>query len=173
MRIVMEDINKLMRKFSIFENDIIESFISSGGPGGQHVNKTASCVYLKHIPTGIEVKCQSQRSQASNRITARKILVKRIEELYLNKNDISLLSDAIGNFQQLKTCEVAENDLQGLPSTMRSLSNLTKLDIRGMPRNSVSSAFLESLVSLKDVYASSELGGQLTSPYITTRFTVH
>ena len=74
----MEDINKLMRKFSIFENDIIESFISSGGPGGQHVNKTASCVYLKHIPTGIEVKCQSQRSQASNRITARKILVKRI-----------------------------------------------------------------------------------------------
>ena len=96
-----------------------------------------------------------------------------LEELYLNKNDISLLSDAIGNFQQLKTCEVAENDLQGLPSTMRSLSNLTKLDIRGMPRNSVSSAFLESLVSLKDVYASSELGGQLTSPYITTRFTVH
>ena len=77
----MEDINKLMRKFSIFENDIIESFISSGGPGGQHVNKTASCVYLKHIPTGIEVKCQSQRSQASNRIMARQILIKRIEEL--------------------------------------------------------------------------------------------
>src|SRR3989339_808131 len=82
MRIVMEDINKLMRKFSIFENDIIESFISSGGPGGQHVNKTASCVYLKHLPTGIEVKCQSQRSQSANRIMARQILVKRIEDLF-------------------------------------------------------------------------------------------
>lgn len=81
----MEDINKLLQKFSIFENDIIESFISSGGPGGQHVNKTASCVYLKHIPTGIEVKCQSQRSQAANRITARRILVKRIEDLYLKR----------------------------------------------------------------------------------------
>ena len=70
-----------MLKMGISENDIRESFISSGGPGGQHVNKTASCVYLKHIPTGIEVKCQSQRSQASNRIMARQILIKRIEEL--------------------------------------------------------------------------------------------
>ena len=70
-----------MAKFVIYEKDIRESFISSGGPGGQHVNKTASCVYLKHIPTGIEVKCQSQRSQAANRVMARKILVKRIEDM--------------------------------------------------------------------------------------------
>jgi len=77
----MEEISKRMLKMGISENDIRESFISSGGPGGQHVNKTASCVYLKHIPTGIEVKCQSQRSQASNRIMARQILIKRIEEL--------------------------------------------------------------------------------------------
>jgi len=76
-----DNISDRMAKFGIYEKDIRESFISSGGPGGQHVNKTASCVYLKHIPTGIEVKCQSQRSQAANRVMARKILVKRIEDM--------------------------------------------------------------------------------------------
>ncbi|MEW6026927.1 MAG: peptide chain release factor-like protein [Planctomycetota bacterium] len=78
----MENIAKQMAKLGISDKDIRESFISSGGPGGQHVNKTASCVYLKHIPTGIEVKCQTQRSQAANRILARQILAKRIEDLY-------------------------------------------------------------------------------------------
>lgn len=63
------------------EEDIIESFIRSGGPGGQNVNKTSTCVYLKHIPTGIEVKCQRERTQALNRIIARKILGKKVREL--------------------------------------------------------------------------------------------
>lgn len=76
-----DNLSERMAKFGVYEKDIRESFISSGGPGGQNVNKTASCVYLKHIPTGIEVKCQSQRSQAANRILARQILVKRIEDI--------------------------------------------------------------------------------------------
>ncbi|MDD4183782.1 MAG: peptide chain release factor-like protein, partial [Candidatus Omnitrophica bacterium] len=58
----------------IREEDIVEKFIRASGPGGQFVNKTSSCVYLKHIPTGIEVKCQKERSQALNRYAARKIL---------------------------------------------------------------------------------------------------
>ena len=61
------------------EEDIIEKFIRSQGPGGQHVNKTSSCVYLKHIPTGIEVKCQKERSQALNRYIARKLLIEKIK----------------------------------------------------------------------------------------------
>ncbi len=69
-----------MGTLNIREGDIEESFIRSGGKGGQHVNKTSTCVYLKHIPTGIEVKCQSGRSQALNRYRARVILVQKIEQ---------------------------------------------------------------------------------------------
>lgn len=68
-----------MRKFGILEKDLDEKFIRSQGKVGQKVNKTASCVYLKHRPSGIEVKCQRERSQALNRFLARRILVNKIE----------------------------------------------------------------------------------------------
>ncbi|MBU0687234.1 MAG: peptide chain release factor-like protein [Candidatus Margulisbacteria bacterium] len=74
-----------MQRLGINESDIIEKFIRSGGAGGQNVNKTATCVYLKHIPTGIEVKCARERSQALNRFLARRILVDKIESQILGK----------------------------------------------------------------------------------------
>lgn len=77
-----------MRKMSelgIREADISESFVRAQGPGGQKVNKSSSCVYLKHIPTGIEVKCQVERSQALNRVIARELLLKKIENMRLNQ----------------------------------------------------------------------------------------
>lgn len=74
-----------MYALNIYEKDIKESFIRSGGKGGQNVNKTSTCVYLKHIPTGIEVKCQKERSQALNRYHARVILLKKIEQLIKGK----------------------------------------------------------------------------------------
>ncbi|MDD5595063.1 MAG: peptide chain release factor-like protein [Candidatus Omnitrophica bacterium] len=61
--------------------DVVEKFIRSQGPGGQKVNKTSSCVYLKHLPTGIEVKCQQERSQAQNRYLAWKILLEKVSRL--------------------------------------------------------------------------------------------
>ncbi|HWR58917.1 MAG TPA: peptide chain release factor-like protein, partial [Thermodesulfovibrionales bacterium] len=56
-----------MEALNIREEDIQESFIRSGGRGGQNVNKVATCVHLKHVPTGVEVKCQEERSQGLNR----------------------------------------------------------------------------------------------------------
>lgn len=70
-----------MEALNIREEDIRESFVRSGGKGGQNVNKTSTCVYLKHVPTGIEVKCSKERSQALNRYHARVILTKKIEQL--------------------------------------------------------------------------------------------
>jgi peptide chain release factor len=59
--------------------DLVEKFVLGSGPGGQKVNKTSSCVYLRHVPTGIEVKCGRARSRALNRFLARRELCERIE----------------------------------------------------------------------------------------------
>ncbi len=74
-----------MERLGIREGDLIEKFVRSGGKGGQHVNKVATCVYLKHLPTGIEVKCQRERSQSVNRFLARRILADKIEAMVLGK----------------------------------------------------------------------------------------
>ena len=75
-KILQEKLNRL----EIYEDDIKESFIRSQGKGGQKVNKTSSCVYLKHIPSGMEVKCQKTRSQGLNRYYARVLLFEKIEK---------------------------------------------------------------------------------------------
>src|SRR5688572_29416382 len=66
-------------KLGIREADLEESFVRSGGKGGQNVNKVATCVVLVHRPTGTMVKCQIERSQAQNRFLARRILADKIE----------------------------------------------------------------------------------------------
>jgi protein subunit release factor B len=74
-----------MKKLGIYEKDIEEKFILGSGRGGQKVNKTSSCVYLKHLPTNIEVKCQKERSQAINRFIARRRLADKIEAMLEGK----------------------------------------------------------------------------------------
>ena len=66
-------------RLGIYEKDIRETFVRSQGHGGQNVNKTSTCVHLKHIPSGTEVKCQKTRSQGMNRYHARVLLYEKIE----------------------------------------------------------------------------------------------
>jgi protein subunit release factor B len=70
-----------MDRLGVSESDFRETFIRSSGPGGQKVNKTSSCVQLLHVPTGLAVKCQQERSQALNRFLARRLLLDRIERI--------------------------------------------------------------------------------------------
>jgi len=63
------------------ESDLEETFVRSAGPGGQNVNKTATCVVLVHRPTGIQVRCQATRQQGLNRFMARQLLLAKIEAL--------------------------------------------------------------------------------------------
>ncbi len=80
-----EALQQKMKALGIFEQDILESFVRSSGAGGQHVNKTSTCVQLLHRPTGILVKCQQDRSQAANRYFARRILAEKVEARILGK----------------------------------------------------------------------------------------
>ncbi|MBN1223988.1 MAG: peptide chain release factor-like protein [Candidatus Aminicenantes bacterium] len=83
-----EALRNKMENLGIFEKDLVEKFVRSSGHGGQKVNKTATCVYLKHLPTQIEVKCQKERSQSLNRYYARKILADKIETVILGKESL-------------------------------------------------------------------------------------
>ncbi|WP_395742668.1 peptide chain release factor family protein [Prosthecobacter sp.] len=73
-----------MQKLRIRKEDLEESFIRGGGAGGQKINKTSSTVVLRHIPSGIEVRCQRERSQSQNRLIARQDLCDRLESIFQN-----------------------------------------------------------------------------------------
>ena len=77
----LDALNLRMEELQIREDDLIEKFILGSGKGGQKVNKSASCVYLKHIPTNIEVKCQQDRSREMNRFLARRKLCEEVASM--------------------------------------------------------------------------------------------
>ena len=68
-----------LARLGVAPDDLEESFVRSGGKGGQNVNKVATCVVLRHRPSGVLVKCQEARSQAMNRFLARRLLCERLE----------------------------------------------------------------------------------------------
>jgi protein subunit release factor A len=76
-----------MTALGVSDSDIEETFVRSGGHGGQNVNKSATCVMLLHIPSGLQVKCQTTRQQGLNRFLARRILLDKIEALQKGRSD--------------------------------------------------------------------------------------
>lgn len=83
------DIAQRMSAAGIREEDLREKFVLSSGPGGQNVNKVATCVVLVHEPSGIRVKESSYRTQAANRKKAREVLVEKLESRALLKKQAS------------------------------------------------------------------------------------
>ena len=73
-------LSQRMAALDVREADLEESFVRSGGHGGQNVNKVATCVVLLHRPSGVQVKCQATRQQGLNRFIARRLLLDKIEE---------------------------------------------------------------------------------------------
>ena len=74
-----EALSSWMEALGIREEDLEENFIRGGGKGGQKINKSSTCVQLIHRPSGIEIRCQQERSQALNRFFARRLLCIRID----------------------------------------------------------------------------------------------
>lgn len=81
-----EELERRMQQCGLLEKDIEEKFVRSGGAGGQKVNKTSTCVYIKHLPTGLAVKVQKSRSQGLNRFYARRQLCELLENQLLGKD---------------------------------------------------------------------------------------
>ena len=108
-----QELKLRMQRLGIYEKDIEEKFIRSSGKGGQHINKVSTCVYLKHIPTGIEVKCQQERSQIINRFLARRILADKIESIILgNQSQQQQLIEKIRRQKQKRSKRAKEKILR-------------------------------------------------------------
>ena len=81
----MKELARRMHNCNLLENDIEEKFVRSSGPGGQKLNKSSTCVHLKHICSGLAVKVQKSRSQPLNRYYARKQMCELLENKLLRK----------------------------------------------------------------------------------------
>ncbi len=81
----VEALRRQMARLGIHERDFDERFVRAAGPGGQNVNKVATCVWLRHRPSGLEVKVQQERSQALNRYLARRLLAAKLESQVLGR----------------------------------------------------------------------------------------
>ena len=78
----LTQLEQRMAALGVREAEFDETFVRSGGAGGQKVNKSSSCVIILHKPTGLRVKCQTTRHQGLNRFLARRLLLDKIERLH-------------------------------------------------------------------------------------------
>lgn len=108
-----ENLLKEMDRLGIKESDLIEKFILGSGKGGQKLQKTHSCVYLKHIPSGIEVKCAQDRLRENNRFFARRRLIDKIKEIEKKeKSDKQKAAEKIRRQKKRRSRKTKEKMLQ-------------------------------------------------------------
>lgn len=108
-----EDLHERMEKCGIREDDLVEKFILGSGKGGQKINKSSTCVYLKHLPSGMEVKCQRERSRELNRYLARRDLCEKMEEkLFQAKSEKQMEIAKIRRQKQRRTRKQKEKMLE-------------------------------------------------------------
>jgi protein subunit release factor B len=77
----LTDLEQRMAALGIVEADLLEKFVRGSGAGGQKINKTSNCVFLKHLPTGVCIKCQMDRSREMNRFLAKRELCDQLEAI--------------------------------------------------------------------------------------------
>ncbi len=108
------DILDKARHLHVEAADIDEQFVRGSGAGGQKINKTNSCVWLKHLPTGVEVKCQDFREREVNRKRAYKLLVLKIEMKVLGKkSEIAQKLFKIRKQKKRRTRKAKERMMEG------------------------------------------------------------
>lgn len=109
----MKDLLGRMSRLGIQEGDFEEKFIRGGGPGGQKINKTSSTVFLRHIPSGLEVRCQESRNQSLNRFLARRLLVEKLEaQIFKAKSETQQRIEKIRRQKRKRSKRAKEKMLQ-------------------------------------------------------------
>jgi peptide chain release factor len=95
-----QELDDRLNALGIHREDVVEQFIRASGPGGQKVNKTSSAVYLRHLPSGIEIKMQQDRSQAVNRFLAWRLLADKVEARQTGKDPQAAEADRLRKQKQ-------------------------------------------------------------------------
>ena len=113
-----------MERLGIREQDLEESFVRSGGPGGQNVNKVSTCVVLKHKSTGLIVKCQKERTQAMNRYWARRMLADKLEAQILGRESEAAQRISKIRRQKRKRSKRAKNKMLDIKQRHGALKKL-------------------------------------------------
>ena len=126
-----QELDEAMKRLGVAEQDLDERFIRSGGPGGQNVNKVSTCVVLRHRPSGLEVRCQQERSQALNRFLARRILLARLEAQRLGAASVAAQRIAKLRRQKRKRSKRAKDKMLAA-KRLRSEKKSLRAPVRGI-----------------------------------------
>jgi len=125
----IRELEERFRKLGIREEDLSEEFIRGSGAGGQKINKTSVVVQLRHLPSGVAVRCQESRSQALNRFMARRLLADKLEEIvFKEKSARQQLAEKIRRQKRRRSRRAKDKMLES------KRHQAAKKSLRGRPR---------------------------------------